>query len=165
MASSSKSSSPSPPPKPAGTTEQIALDRLPTFEVEWDGHPCRLVVRVMLTPDRAEIKHAPDCKRDHVRSDTDIIKTWIFYMGTVCLDNGLVTEQQANAIMDMSGLNSTPDFWWSYLGPKGKEKKLPADDPKEGSPFVLGIDMFRAAMGATIQPMGNTKIVKVEEVN
>ncbi|KAK7949200.1 uncharacterized protein PG986_010086 [Apiospora aurea] len=158
---SDKFASPPPPPKPAGS-EQIALDRLPTFEVEWDGHPCRLVVRVLLTPDRAEIKHAADCQESgqHVRSDADMIKMWIFYMGTVCLHNGLVTEQQANAIMDMSGLNTTPGFWWSYRGPAGREKTLPEDDPKEGSPFVLDIDMFRAAMGATVQPMGDTKIIK-----
>ncbi|KAK8073486.1 hypothetical protein PG994_004385 [Apiospora phragmitis] len=73
-----------------------------TFEVEIEGSRCRIVVNDVLMPVSSTMKHSTDGDCHCDETDRAIIDSWMFWMADQCLEHGIMTEKQANAILNLT---------------------------------------------------------------
>ncbi|KAK8078319.1 hypothetical protein PG996_004489 [Apiospora saccharicola] len=135
------------------------LDRLPHFQVEAEGNPCRLIVRGVLTPDLAYIRHAPFLDCCCVESDDEAIRNWMSWMERVCVTEGLITPEQAEALFHEYSGHNADTLWWT---PGGTEEGHQEQVRNANKALVLDLDMFRAVHRRLDQPQWGVKIRWVE---
>jgi len=186
---------PTPPSSPASPTAFFATqaidtgvddaaqaqttDTKKTFVVECEDNTCPLVVHGVLLPNRATMQHstAGDCGCEG--SDRANVCTWMYWMAHMCLNHGLITEAEANAILDLTRKDlNLGNMRISFYGEEGMEKKEEekivhqSEESGEGqealleievNPAVLDADMFRAVQALTEEEW-RTKIIAVEEI-
>ncbi|KAK8134970.1 hypothetical protein PG984_006982 [Apiospora sp. TS-2023a] len=157
-----------------GQINATRLDQLPHFQVEAEGNPCRLIVRGVLTPDRAHVRHAPflDCRCAESSDDDDdddgaTIRHWMSWMERVCVTEGLITPQQAEALFHEyssgGGHNAGAALWWTPGG--GTEEEYEERVRSANKALVLDLDMFRAVHRRLDQPQWGVKIRWVEALD
>ncbi|KAK8024917.1 hypothetical protein PG990_002740 [Apiospora arundinis] len=181
--SASHSSSPSTQATDAGIIGYAGpeSDTRKAFVVECEDNVCPLVVHGVLLPNRTTLKHntAGDCQCEG--SDRALVCTWMYWMAHMCLNHGLITEKEANAILRLTekDLNLTK-LRVNFFGEEGMEKKEELKKKKkkteetgeeeeeetieeEVNPALLDAEMFRAVQALTKEEW-TTKIINVEEI-
>ena len=155
-----------------------------TFVVECENNKCPLVVHGVLLPNRAEVRHstAGDCPCEG--PDRALVCTWMWWMAHMCMNHGLITEEQANAIVDLTRKDLHLDnAWVTFFGEEGMQKTEEKDEwvvvereeegdetaveedaeVEEVNPAVIDADMFRAVQAVT-KGYWSTKIIRVEDI-
>lgn len=149
---------------PLTTTAAAATPQrapLPTFAVEAEGSPCRLVVRGVLLPGRATLRHAPFGRCRCLESDDGAVRYWMNWMGRVCAAEGLITPAQAHALFLAYSAPDARSWWMPPLAGEEEAQAL----RQAGAALVLGLDLFREVQRRLGQPQWGLKISRVEVVD
>ncbi|KAK7920116.1 hypothetical protein PG985_008138 [Apiospora marii] len=142
--------------------QQEPAKPLPTFAVEAEGSPCRLVIRGVLLPGRATLHHAPFGECRCLESDDGAIRYWMNWMERACVTEGLITPEQAHALFLAYSAPTFRAWWQPPLTDEEEEREVLRE--AGAAARVLGFDMFRAVQGRLKEGQWGLKITKVEVV-